>query len=168
MTLPIILNPNSILRAKAQEVQKEDIATPFFQQLILNMIETMVKKNGIGLAAPQVNQSVQLLCIDAKEFNTRTNMEPIDKDLLCDKNNYPALVLINPLITWKSFRKVSIEEGCLSIPGIEGKVKRPRSIKVMGLNMAGEKVHFKAEGLLARVLQHEIDHLHGVLFIDRL
>ena len=145
MILPIITNPNDILRQKAKEVV--DIKSKRIQQLILDMTETMKKKDGIGLAAPQINKSLKMVVVNT------TN---------------ETLVLINPKITKKSWKKENGEEGCLSIPGVFGMVKRHKSVKAKFLDRKGEKVEIKAQGMLARVIQHEIDHLNGILFIDKL
>lgn len=169
MILQIIKNPNPVLREKAKKISQESINTGETQRLILDMIETMRDKGGIGLAAPQVNKGIQLICIDTIENDSRGSItKEMFPHLNYSQGGQQALVLINPKITKKSIIKNIMEEGCLSIPGINGKVKRPKSIKVNCLNAGGEKVEFKATKLLARVLQHEIDHLDGVLFIDKL
>ncbi len=144
MILPIIINPNDILRQKAKEVV--DVKSKKTQQLIYNMAETMKKEDGIGLAAPQINESLRIVVVNA--------------------TNKP-LVLINPKITKKSWKKESGEEGCLSVPNVYGMVKRHKSIKVKFLNQRGKRVKIQAQDMLARVIQHEIDHLDGILFIDK-
>lgn len=169
MILQIIKNPNPILREKAKELSYETINAVETQRLILDMIETMRDKGGIGLAAPQINKGMRLICIDTIENDSRGS---ITKEMIPNLNylqdRHLALVFINPKIMQKSIIKNVMEEGCLSIPGINGKVKRPKNIRVSCLNAAGEKVEFKTTKLLARVLQHEIDHLDGVLFIDKM
>ena len=144
MILPIIINPNDILRQKAKEVV--DVKSKKTQQLIYNMAETMKKEDGIGLAAPQINESLRIVVVNA--------------------TNKP-LVLINPKITKKSWKKESGGEGCLSVPNVYGMVKRHKSIKVKFLNQRGKRVKIQAQDMLARVIQHEIDHLDGILFIDK-
>jgi peptide deformylase len=125
--------------------------TPEIKKLAANMRETMHNAQGVGLAAPQVGQLISL-CV----------VEYVDED----GEGIPYMVLINPRITWKSPRQVSMEEACLSIPGVEGMVQRPQKVRVKALNLDGDTVEITADGLLARVLQHEIDHLHGKLFTD--
>jgi len=147
MILPIITNPHPTLRQKAKEVDVKEIKTKEFQQFISDMAETMKAKNGAGLAAPQVNVSSRLFCIE-------------------DENHNP-LVFINPKIVWKSFRKKRTEEGCLSLPDIFVKVKRSKEITVEALNNLGNKIEMKLDGISAIAVQHETDHLEGVLIIDK-
>lgn len=142
--LKVLTYPNDILRKKAQEI--ENILDPKIQELAKSMIKTMQKDKGVGLAAPQVGQSIRLITIDIKD-------EP--------------LILFNPKITFFSKKKEEGEEGCLSLPGKFGQVERSHKIRVKAQDTEGNKIKFKAEGLFARVLQHEIDHLDGVLIIDK-
>lgn len=142
--LPILTESNPILRKRAEEVASDLI--PDIKQLIADMIETMKNAKGIGIAAPQVGKSLRIIIVN-------TDDEPT--------------VLVNPAITRFSWRKFIDEEGCLSVPGKFGLVKRAKSIKVEALDENGESFEFKTKDLLARVIQHEIDHLDGVLFIDK-
>lgn len=142
--LEIIIHPNPILRKKSQKVTS--ILSDELQKLIPQMIETMKAKNGVGLAAPQIGQNIRLLVVSHK-----------DQDL----------VVINPKILKKSLLKEWDEEGCLSIPHRYGQVKRHKSITIKYLNESGQEQTLKANGLLARIIQHEIDHLDGILFIDK-
>jgi len=136
---------NKILRQKSEKVKE---ITPVIKQLILDMIETVESdSNNIGLAAPQVGQSLRIIVAKPSPHN-------------------PAIVLINPEIKKKSFRKEVMEEGCLSLPDFSAPVKRPKEIIVQGLNLKDQLVKIKAQGFLARILQHEIDHLNGVLISD--
>lgn len=144
--LKIITHPNSILRQTARELTSEEILSQKIKKLIEEMTETMLKNNGIGLAAPQVGQSIRLIAINSEK---------------------EIIAFINPKIIKKSWRKNIEEEGCLSIPGVFLPVKRHNSVTMEFLNLAGEKQILKAKNLLARVLQHEIDHLDGILFIDK-
>ncbi len=143
--LPLTYYPSEVLRAKARELTKEEIQSPAIARLILDMEKTMHENDGIGLAAPQVNSSVRLVII-----NTDQGILP----------------LINPVIRRRSWKKEIMEEGCLSIPGVYGMVKRPIKIKVRALNAEGVPINFEASGMFARVIQHEVDHINGVLFID--
>jgi len=146
MILPITTVPNPILRQRAREINPEEIKSETVQKLIADMKETMRPAGGIGLAAPQVGISVRLVVI---------------------LNQENVLALINPEIINFSWRKEAAEEGCLSVPGKWGLIKRSKIIKVKALDENGKAVKFKAKDLFARVIQHEIDHLNGVLFIDR-
>jgi peptide deformylase len=142
--IPIITEPNSILRKKAEEVASDLI--PDVKQLITDMIETVNNAKGIGIAAPQVGKSLRIVIINTED-------EP--------------MILINPVIVSHSWRKVIDEEGCLSVPGKFGLIKRPVNVKVETLDENGKFIKFKAKGLFARVIQHELDHLDGILFIDK-
>jgi peptide deformylase len=145
--LKIIKVPNPILTTKTSKIKKIDDDV---LNLIGEMIEICRKANGVGLAAPQIGKSIRLCII---------NLEHV---------GLPPFALINPTITKKSFKKIQMEEGCLSIPGVFGIVKRPRNITVRTQDMDGKERTFKADGLLARVIQHEIDHLDGVLFTSKM
>lgn len=134
--------PNEILYQKAKEV--EEIKSEE-KELIKDMIETMHRKEGIGLAAPQVGVSKRIIVID------------IGKG---------PLVLINPQILSQKGEDVA-QEGCLSVPGEYLEIKRASEIKVKALDSQGEEINFKAKNLLARAIQHEVDHLDGVLILDK-
>lgn len=151
MIYPIITDPNPILHKRSADIDPATIATPEMQQFVRDMIETMYKKDGVGLAAVQVNVSKQL-CVIAKDF------VPGKKKDLC---------LINPVWTKQSIKKNWDEEGCLSVPGVYGKVQRYSHIKVRALNEKGEQLEFEAKDFFARIIQHECDHLNGTLFIEK-
>ncbi len=142
--LPIFTYPNSVLERKAKQIK--DPNDSVIQELILDMLETMEHSNGVGLAAPQVGYSLQLATMKV------------------DETTY---VLINPKIRSKSWKKNVAEEGCLSFPGQFFPVKRHAKIEVEALDRKGKRIIIKGEHFLARVLQHELDHLNGVLFTKR-
>ncbi len=142
--LKILKYPNDFLRKKAREV--EDFKDPKLVGLVSDMVKTMEAEKGIGLAAPQVG------------LNLRICVVKVDNVLY---------ELINPKIYSYSRKKEIFEEGCLSFPGKFFPVERPVKVKVKFRDIAGKKKKIKASGLLARVLQHEIDHLDGILVIDR-
>jgi len=144
--LKIITQPNPILRKKSTEIDLKKIKAPELKSLISAMAKTMTKTDGVGLAAPQIGKNIRLVLINSKDG---------------------AFCLINPKIIKKSFARELGEEGCLSIPGIFGKVKRHKKITLTYLNQNGKKIKLAAQGLMARVMQHEIDHLDGILFIDK-
>ena len=149
--LEIVSLPQTILRHKAHKVS--DFG-PDFQDLVDDMIETMRQAPGVGLAAPQVGESIRLIVV---EYG--------DED---DEEIPPRLfVMANPDITRTSPETLLGTEGCLSIPGIQGDVERFEALTVKGLNRHGHPMTVKAKGWLARIFQHEIDHLDGVLFVDR-
>jgi peptide deformylase len=145
--LKIVKIPDPILTKKTSLVKKidDEIVT-----LAAEMIKTCKSVNGIGLAAPQIGKSIRLCIIDLEHMGL------------------PPFTLVNPKITRKSFKKIEMEEGCLSIPGIFGVVKRPAKITVEAQNLDGEKHKFQADGMLARVIQHEVDHLDGILFTSKI
>ena len=144
----IVIYGDPVLRKQAEPVIEIDDT---LKELIADMIETMVEAEGIGLAAPQVGESVAVCVV---------NMELIDQTL-------EPKAFINPVVL-DDAGQISMEEGCLSIPEIRDDILRPESITVTYQDEAGVEHTEKCEGMLARVLQHEIDHLNGILFIDRL
>jgi peptide deformylase len=146
----IRIYPDEALKSKAQKVEE------FNQELVdlvNGMFETMYKRGGVGLAANQVGVLKRVLILDLKAGTEEQGKNPI--------------VLVNPEIV-ASEGEVVKEEGCLSLPGLYRKVKRAQWVKVKAQNLDGEEIEIEGEGLLARALQHEIDHLNGVVFIDRL
>ncbi len=154
MNKEIIKYPNPILRKKCQEVKE---VTEGIRSLGLDMIESMTENQGIGLAAPQVGELKRIIAVHlVKERSPE------------EKSKTLPQVFINPKIIKKSKETVIDEEGCLSFPGLFLKIKRAKEVEVEALSEKGEKIHLKAEGLPARILQHEIDHLDGILFIDRI
>jgi len=147
----IVTVPAAVLRHKARKVV--DFGSEL-QELIDDMIETMRAAPGVGLAAPQVNVSLRVIVV---EFG--------DED---DQKVSPKLyVVVNPEIVRFSQETVMGTEGCLSIPGFVGDVNRFQAVTIKGLNRHGKPLRIRAEGWLARIFQHEIDHLDGVLYIDR-
>lgn len=159
MPLRTIITPeNPTLRRKAHMVK--DFNDPALQKLIDDMVETMREAPGVGLAAPQVAVSQRLVVIE---------YAPDSEDLPEDAEPpEPKLyIILNPEITAKSDEMVDGAEGCLSIPGYAGNVLRHKAITVKAFNRKGRPIKIKADGWLARIFQHEIDHLDGVLFIDK-
>lgn len=136
-----------VLRRKAQAVPDPG---PELDRLVADMFETMYDARGIGLAAPQVGLSQRLIVVDVKEEGA----EP--------------LALLNPVVAEAGTSTEKYEEGCLSIPGVAATVERPVTCVVEALDAKGQPMRIQADGMLARCLQHEIDHLDGILFIDRL
>lgn len=157
----IVSVPDPVLRKKAKPVAKFDKE---LQTLIDDMIETMREAPGVGLAAPQINIPLQLAVIEYgeeedEEEETKEGEEPKPKPK-------KLFVVINPEIVQKSEEKTPGVEGCLSVPGLIGEVERHQAIQVKALNRRGKPVKYKASGWLARIFQHEIDHLNGVIFTD--
>jgi peptide deformylase len=147
----IVSLPQAILRHKAHKVT--DFG-PGFQFLVDDMVETMRVAPGVGLAAPQVGESIRLIVVEYGD----------DED---EEAPLKLYMMANPEITRSSPETLIGTEGCLSIPGIQGDVERTTSVTVKGLNRYGQPMTVKAKGWLARIFQHEIDHLDGILFVDR-
>lgn len=145
-TLPIIHEPDSVLRAHAKKISITKWNPKELHRLAEDMIHTMKKAPGVGLAAPQIGKSLRLIVVEHAP---------------------KPLVLINPEIVAHSFRKDALEEGCLSVPGKYGLIKRWREVKVNAYTLEGKPVEIKAKGFLAEIFQHEIDHLNGTLYIDK-
>ncbi len=163
MILEITRNEHPALRTKGRKVEKLDA---HLEELVADMIDTMRDADGIGLAAQQVGLPLQLFVLDVPQMKDRPSAMRINGETV-DFEEWMPMVLINPEVT--PFGKVRAEsEGCLSFPGLRGDVARPFSVKVKATTPEGDVVQFEADGLLARAVQHEFDHLQGVLFIDRL
>ena len=163
MILPIIKYGHPALRQKGQRIEK---ITPPIQELVANMLETMYAAAGIGLAAQQVGQALQLTVLDVRAAKDRPSTLEIG-GAPADVGAFMPLVLINPEI--RPFGEPALgPEGCLSFPEIYADITRPESVRVLAMNLKGEKIEFKAGGLLSRAIQHEVDHLNGILFIDRM
>jgi len=158
--LPIITYPDPVLTTKAVEVETFDDE---LRELCKNMIYTMYHAPGIGLAAPQVGISKRLFVIDVEYKRTETSEDSDEYTL----SNFEPMVFINPVIK-KTIGETTYQEGCLSLPGIYEDVKRFEEITVEYQDMNGEKQTIDADELLSICIQHENDHLDGVVFIDRL
>jgi peptide deformylase len=155
MIRPIRKIGDPVLRKRAAKIEK---ITKDTQKLIDDMIDTMHKANGLGLAAPQIGVSQRIAVVEIHE-PPENEKEP---------GTIKLYTLINPEIVRTSDDRWQTAEGCLSIPGWRGEVERPETITVKALDRTGERLRFEASGMLARAIQHEIDHLDGVLYIDKL
>jgi peptide deformylase len=147
-----------VLRARAKAIDPAAIGSPRIQQLIDDMFETMTEYQGVGLAAPQVHESLRLFVAG---FATNDDEDE-------ERARVPLMAMINPEITPIGQETVEDWEGCLSIPDIRGRVPRARQISVRAYDRKGRRLELKASGFTARVIQHETDHLDGVLFFDRM
>jgi peptide deformylase len=147
-----------VLRQAAAPVEAGEISTAGFQKFIDDMIDTMRESDGVGLAAPQVYESKRLVLVEVKGPHPRYP----------DQADVPLTVLINPQIVAHSDEKEEDWEGCLSIPDLRGKVPRWSSLNVTALDRNGQPIALQAGGFFARVIQHEIDHLDGVMFLERM
>lgn len=143
---PVLHHPNTELRIKAKDVTLADIQSPEMQALVEEMKSTMKLENGVGLAATQIGKHIRLIIAE-------TDLGPE--------------AFFNPEIVKASEKMINSDEGCLSVPGIFGVVRRHKHVKVRAMDQEGNNIEIKTGGLLAIIFQHEIDHLNGILFIDR-
>lgn len=155
-----------MLHAKAAEVPVDSISTPEIQAIIKDMSEALRKTaDGIGIAAPQIGYSLRIFLASEEALHWEETDKHEEEDR--KKKKWEYYVFINPVITKTSRKKVVEAEGCLSVPGIYGRVDRAEKVSIEAYNEKGEKFSRGASRLYARVMQHEIDHLEGVLFLDR-
>ncbi len=152
---------NPVLRKKTRELTASEIRSEPIQKLIQDMRETMLDIGGIGLAAPQVHEALKLAIIEVPDSSPRYPKYGGAEDL-------GFTVFINPKIRVLDAKEQGFWEGCLSVPGLRGLVYRPRKIEVTYLDERGKSQKLEAEGFVATVVQHELDHLEGVLYVDRI
>jgi peptide deformylase len=163
MNLPVLEYGHPMLRKKGALIET---ITPAIKQMIADMFETMNVNRGIGLAAQQVGHALQLTVLDLRNVTDRPSTLEL-RGQPADVNDFMPLVLINPEV--KAVGKpVAGPEGCLSFPEIFADITRPETVDVIAMNEKGQRLEFRCGGLLARAVQHETDHLHGILFIDRM
>lgn len=143
----IIKYPNKILRQKSTSLPKSEITAKETAELLIQMKKELKSAGGVGLAAVQIGVLKRVILVETEDG---------------------VKTFINPRIIKKSFKKIHVEEGCLSIPNIFGHVKRSFSVNVSALNEQGKKINIKVKGLQSIIIQHEIDHINGVLFIDKI
>ncbi len=163
MELPITYYGDPVLRRAGARVES---VTPEIQRLIADMFDTMTAYHGIGLAAQQVGQALQLTVIDIRPVTDRPSLLEVNGQP-ADPNSIMPLVLLNPELTPLGEPEIG-SEGCLSFPEVYGEVARPGRVGVRATNEKGAALEFTCGGLLARCIQHETDHLRGILFIDRM
>lgn len=163
MRLPIRKYGDPILRAKGKRIEKVDENV---RSLAENMLETMHAANGVGLAAQQVGQALQLTVLDVSRVEDRPSAMKLN-GVAADLAASMPLVLLNPTLRLGE-EKDSGSEGCLSFPDITAEIDRATSVELEAETLDGEKIRIDASGLLSRALQHEVDHLNGILFIDRM
>jgi peptide deformylase len=163
MILPIVKYGHPALRQRGARVEQ---VTPEIQRLIQDMFETMYAAKGIGLAAQQVDRALQVMVIDVREVPDRPSSLELE-GRAADVNAFMPLALINPEIK-PTGPVCEGAEGCLSFPELFSEVPRPEQVEVSALDAQGQPLRFRCGGLLSRVIQHEFDHLQGILFIDRM
>ncbi|PYK31313.1 MAG: peptide deformylase [Verrucomicrobia bacterium] len=163
MKLSIVQYGDLVLRAKGTRIEQIDER---IRELAQNMIETMHAANGVGLAAQQVGEPIQLTVLDVSQVEDRPTEMKFNGENV-DPATVMPLVLVNPEVELGR-ETDSGTEGCLSFPEITGEIERAKSIRVRAQNLDGEKIDIETTGFLARAIQHEVDHLNGILFIDRM
>jgi len=147
---------NPVIRSGSEPLSQEEFKTPSLQNLIDAMIQTMRDADGVGIAAPQVHVAKQIIVIEVSPDNPRYP----------HRQTVPLTVIINPEITSQSEEQQEDWEGCLSVPDLRGKVPRSSSVRVSGLDRYGKPLEIQADHFFARVIQHEVDHLNGKVFLD--
>ena len=176
--LSIVISPKPVLRQAAKEVPVEKIKTPKIQELILQIKETLRNTDdGVGLAAPQVGESLRIFLVSEEaeyvdnkkllEGEERKTKDTLTSQEQTKKRDWKHFVYINPVVKKISKSKIEYPEGCLSVPGQFGFVKRSEKITVEAYDETGKKFTRGASKFFARVIQHELDHLNGILFIDK-
>lgn len=155
---PVLTIGNPLLREVARDLTAAEIASPALRTLIDDMVETMHHEEGIGIAAPQIGESVQAAVIEVDEESERYP----------DQKGFGLEVFLNPRLTTLDEEEQGFWEGCLSVPNLRGFVERPRRVRVDYTGLDGRARTLEAEGFLATVVQHELDHLQGVLYVDRI
>ena len=163
MILPILQYGDPMLRTKGKPIEEIDA---HIRELAADMADTMHAANGVGLAAQQVGEPLQLTVLDVSAVEDRPSTLKLEANEIDPKLAMP-LVLINPEIELHGEIEIGVE-GCLSFPEITGEIERAQSVIVRAQNLEGEPIQFEAGGFLARAIQHEHDHLNGILFIDRM
>ncbi|MFM7101999.1 MAG: peptide deformylase [Verrucomicrobiota bacterium] len=163
MVLPVVKYGDPILRRRGAAVAEFDDS---LRRFIADLFDTMYAAKGVGLAAHQVGRAVQVTVLDVQGIRDRPSQLWLD-GAEADVDAFMPLVLVNPVVTPVGPR-VAGPEGCLSFPEIYGEVERPAEVEVRAADGHGKPVSFRAAGLLARAVQHEVDHLNGILFIDRM
>jgi peptide deformylase len=163
MILPVVKYGSPVLRQKGARIER---VTPEVKKLIADMFETMKENHGVGLAAQQVGHALQLTVIDVSGVEDRPSWAEVDGERV-DVLSLMPMVLINPEVKGIG-EPAKGSEGCLSFPEIFGEITRPESVDVKALDAKGKPLAFRCGGLLARAVQHETDHLNGILFIDRM
>jgi peptide deformylase len=154
---------DSRLRRKGQRIS---VITPEIRQLISDMFETMYAARGVGLAAQQVGEALQVTVIDVRGVKDRPSQLWVNS-LPADVDSFMPIVLVNPAVR-PAGTGIKATEGCLSFPELYGEIERSQEVEVTATNDHGERIEFRAGGLLARAILHEVDHLQGILFIDRM
>jgi len=164
----IIQKENPLLRKETKEVSVEDIKSRKIETVIRRMEKALDKEDdGIAIAAPQIGESLRIFVVSKKVFEVMEKEKDPTAKMRTEKEEYKNLIFINPEIIKTSKEQMLVEEGCLSVRWLYGQVKRAKKVMLKAFNQDGKSFTFGASGLMAQVFQHEIDHLNGILFIDK-
>lgn len=163
----IVQAGDPVLRRRAREVTADELGTPFVQQLIATMVQTMRGAPGVGLAAPQVGESLRILVMEDDDEKQLASMSEARRIEL-DRRRLFLQVVVNPVLEPLGEETEEFFEGCLSVDGYRAVVARARRLRLTGLDSGGQPVDLQLEGWPARIAQHEVDHLDGVLYVDRM
>jgi peptide deformylase len=163
---PIVQVGAPVLRARAEEVATDQIQTPEFRRVVAAMIETMRKAPGVGLAAPQIGIPWRLIVLEDRPdlISKLTEAERDERERVV----FPVRVFVNPVLTLIGEERAMFFEGCLSVKGFAGMVERAREVEVTGLDENAQRQTWRVKGWPARILQHEVDHINGTLYVDRM
>ncbi len=167
--VPILQQDNPLLRHIARPIEAAEFSTPSLQQIVIRMNAALdSQEDGVAIAAPQIGESVRLFIVAKKAFSideaVGTETPATKKRIIVPKEN---IVFINPTITRSSKKTQRMDEGCLSVRFLYGSVQRAEKVTVEAYDMTGKKFTYHGSGLIAEIFQHEIDHLNGILFIDK-
>lgn len=165
--MDIVQAGDPVLRRRAQEVSDEALATPFVQQLIASMIQAMRDAPGVGLAAPQIGESLRIIVMeddDSAQFDAMSEARTAE----LGRHRFPLQVVVNPVLAALGDETEEFFEGCLSVNGYRAVVRRSRRVRLTGWDAQGRPVRLDLEGWPARIAQHECDHVDGTLYVDRM
>lgn len=167
MTLPALVHAGAaVLRSPARAVRDDELAKPELRTLVETMIAVMREAPGVGLAAPQIGLDLQLIVLeDDPRYTARLSAEHLAER---ERVPFAAIAIVNPQLTLVGDEQATFFEGCLSVPGYTALVTRAREVEVTGVDVEGAPVKWRVRGWPARILQHEVDHVRGTLYVDRM
>jgi peptide deformylase len=163
---PIVRAGHPVLRTQAVAVTPDQLGTPELRALAELMAEVMHAAPGVGLAAPQIAVPLQLIVLEEAQVNLES-LDPEDREAR-GRVPFPLTTIVNPVLRPIGDRRVAFVEGCLSVPGYAAQVERHHEVEVTGFDLLGRPLQWRVSGWPARILQHEVDHLNGILYIDRM
>ena len=168
MSIKIVQKEDKVLRQIAKEVHAKDFGTPKLKKVLSDMKKALAsQEDGVAIAAPQIGVPLRIFVVSGRVIAYTKGEDTTDQSDALIRAKYPDMVFINPVITKSSKEKKNMEEGCLSIRYLYGKVKRSNKVSLSAFSENGEKISRGASGLMAQIFQHETDHLDGILFTDK-